>query len=334
MWTRREWIAFTPLALAAAKGAPVQSMEIVSLKKIWDQGAHNAFTDLIRFRNHWYCTFREAEDHVGGDGQLRVIESKDGDTWTSSALLTEAGVDLRDPKLSITPDNRLMIVAGGSVHGGTKVLKSRQPRVAFSKDAKAWTKPAPVLGTGDWLWRVTWHKKRAYGVSYYIGPQGRAAGDWELRFCESANGSDWQATHKLAVTGQPNETTLRFLDNGECVAFARREAEDKQAWIGRSLPPYRDWKWTPCGHQTGGPNFIILPDGRWVGGGRRYFPDRKHKTEVGALTESGYQPLVSLPSAGDNSYPGFVWHDNLLWMSYYSSHEGKTSIYLAKLKLS
>ena len=31
--------------------------------------------------------------------------------------------------------------------------------------------------------------------------------------------------------------------------------------------------------------------------------------------------------------PGLVWHDNLLWMSYYSSHEGKTSIYLAKIKL-
>ncbi len=28
-----------------------------------------------------------------------------------------------------------------------------------------------------------------------------------------------------------------------------------------------------------------------------------------------------------------VWHDGLLWMSYYSSHEGKTSIYLAKIKV-
>jgi hypothetical protein len=27
-----------------------------------------------------------------------------------------------------------------------------------------------------------------------------------------------------------------------------------------------------------------------------------------------------------------LWHDDLLWMSYYASHEGKTSIYLAKIK--
>ena len=36
---------------------------------------------------------------------------------------------------------------------------------------------------------------------------------------------------------------------------------------------------------------------------------------------------------GDCSYPGLVFHEGLLYMSYYSSHEGKTSIYLAKIKL-
>jgi hypothetical protein len=47
----------------------------------------------------------------------------------------------------------------------------------------------------------------------------------------------------------------------------------------------------------------------------------------------GYEPVLTFPSGGDTSYPGLVWHDGLLWMSYYSSHEGKTSIYLAKIKL-
>ena len=28
-----------------------------------------------------------------------------------------------------------------------------------------------------------------------------------------------------------------------------------------------------------------------------------------------------------------VWHQGLLWISYYSSHEGKSSIYLAKVRL-
>ena len=42
--------------------------------------------------------------------------------------------------------------------------------------------------------------------------------------------------------------------------------------------------------------------------------------------------VLTLPSGGDNSYPGMVWHDTLLWTSYYSSHEEKTSIYLAKIR--
>ena len=41
--------------------------------------------------------------------------------------------------------------------------------------------------------------------------------------------------------------------------------------------------------------------------------------------------FLELPSGGDTSYPGLVWYDGILWVSYYSSHEGKTSIYLAKL---
>jgi len=40
-----------------------------------------------------------------------------------------------------------------------------------------------------------------------------------------------------------------------------------------------------------------------------------------------------LAFGGDTSYAGLVLHDGLLWVSYYSLHEGKTSIYLAKVQL-
>src|SRR5205085_11619512 len=138
---------------------------LIGVARIWDEGSHNAFTDLIRWRHRWYCTFREAGDHIGGDGCIRVLCSADGDAWASTALIAESGIDLRDPKLSITPDDRLMIVAGGSVYEGT-MLKGRQPRVCFSKDGHEWTAPERVLSEGEWLWRVTWHGGKAYGVSY------------------------------------------------------------------------------------------------------------------------------------------------------------------------
>lgn len=309
-------------------------MEIVSVKKIWDAGQHNAFTDLIFWKDKFWCTFREAEDHVGGDGKIRVLVSKDAEKWESTALLAEDGIDLRDPKLSITTDGRLMIVAGGSVYGGTKVLKGRQPRVTFSKDGRRWTETRRVLGEGDWLWRVTWFQGRAYGVSYnHLALNGE---DWRLKLVESDDGLNWRLITALPVPGRPNETTLRFLSNGDGVALVRREGSgaDREAWIGMSKPPYREWSWKPSGFQFGGPNFIVLSDGKWIAGGRDYRDAPKsYKTAIGPMTANGYRPELEFPSGGDTSYPGLVWRDGILWMSYYSSHEGKTSVYLAKIRL-
>ncbi|MBN2308154.1 MAG: exo-alpha-sialidase, partial [Candidatus Hydrogenedentes bacterium] len=66
--------------------------------------------------------------------------------------------------------------------------------------------------------------------------------------------------------------------------------------------------------------------------GSRSYPGGA-KTVLARITPNSYEPVLTLPSGGDTSYPGLVWHDGLLWMSYYSSHEGKTSIYLAKIRL-
>src|SRR6187397_370910 len=105
--TRNLFIALTFLALTGAAPALAEAPKLISVTKIWDKGPHNAFTDLIRWRDKWYCTFREADAHVGGDGKLRVLESADGTAWKPVGLVEEAGIDLRDPHLSITPDDRL-----------------------------------------------------------------------------------------------------------------------------------------------------------------------------------------------------------------------------------
>ena len=52
-------------------GLRAASPQIVSVRKIWDHGRHNAFTDLIRFQDCWWVTFREAEKH----GAARTVGS-------------------------------------------------------------------------------------------------------------------------------------------------------------------------------------------------------------------------------------------------------------------
>jgi len=315
--------------LTLPQAQPKPAPTLLSSKKIWDAGTHNAFTDLIRWRNRWFCTFREADAHVGGNGTIRVLTSTDGDTWTSAALVAEPGIDLRDPKMSITPDDRLMIVAGGSVYEGT-TYKGRQPRVLFSSDGSTWSAPARILTEGDWLWRVTWHDGTAYGVTYRTKPSDTS--EWTATLVSSPDGRTFREITTFEVTGRPNETTLRFMPDGEMVALMRRETASRLAWVGRSRAPYTNWSWRETPQFVGGPNFIRLPNGELWASGRSVAG--KPTTVLARMTvDGGYEPALTLPSGGDTSYAGMVWHDGLLWVSYYASHEGKTAIYLARVKL-
>ena len=311
-------------SIIVSQGNAGEEAKIVSVKKIWDQGTHNAFTDLIRFRGKWLCCFREATDHASNDGTIRIIASSDGERWSSVGHLTEKGTDLRDPKLSINPQKRLVLIMGGSLNRGSTYL-TRSPRVSFSADSRTWTTPRKLLAEDHWLWRITWQDNVAYSVSKL----GEGRDPRRGMLYKSTDCLDWQFISEFRLpnnTWNASETTLRFMPDGEMIALTRPE------WIGRSRPPYTQWTWTKVGHRMGGPNFIRLPNGQLWAGARLYLPGGA-KTGLIKMTPTSYEPVLELPSGGDTSYPGMVWHDNLLWMSYYSSHEGKTNIYLAKIKI-
>src|SRR5688500_16405492 len=80
-------------SVACAAESSLQA-EILRIDRIWAEAEHSAFTDLIRFRERWFCTFREGSKHASPDGAIRVIASEDGLAWRSVARLTEAGIDL------------------------------------------------------------------------------------------------------------------------------------------------------------------------------------------------------------------------------------------------
>jgi hypothetical protein len=322
----------------AATGSTTKA-EILEVRKIWDEGRHNAFTDLVRWRDRWWCTFREAEDHVGGDGAIRVLTSTDGKTWESAARLTEKGIDLRDPKLTIMPSGKLMLNCGGSVYEG-RTLKGKQSRVMYSSDGRSWTAPQRILNEGEWLWRVTWHNGVAYGAVYTATTASSVPGpEWLLAIHRSTDGVKWELVKQMDVKGRPNETTLRFKSNGDAIAMVRREADDRMGYIGYASPPYTKWTWQVCNHRFGGQNFIQLPNGIWIAATRDY-TNIKPGSSAGTRTilaelgaDGKLAPLVTFPSDGDTSYPGLVWHDGTLAVSYYSSHEGKSAIYFARVKV-
>jgi len=330
------WLVLLCLAPSALAREVTLQDAVISVERIWDRAGHNAFTDLIRFDDRLYCAFREGSGHIPGiNGTVRIIATDDGANWRSSALLDEAAVDLRDPKLSRTPDGRIMVIMAGSFYRGSEYLR-REPRVSFSdRKGAAFSAPQPIVipesirTDHDWLWRVTWHEGKGWGVVY----QALSAG-WQTHLVSTRDGIHYDHVTSFEIDGKPNETTLRFLPGGELVALIRREGGDRCGFIGTSSPPYRDWSWAKLAVRLGGPNFIHLPGGHLLMGTRGGHQNRQWNTSLFWIDTGGAEELLfALPSGGDTSYPGFVLEDGKILVSYYSSHEGKTAIYLATLRL-
>lgn len=317
------------LTAGFATGQPASELQLLEVQKIWDQAPHNAFTDLIRFNNRWFCVFREGEGHVSPDGALRVITSEDGNQWESAALITAAGMDLRDAKITLTPDGKLMLSGAGALHD--KSVNTHQSLAWFSENGWSWSESYPIGERDFWLWRTTWHNGKAYSMGYGCNNQRL------LRLYVSNDGKTFETLVKdLGITDYPNETAMVFSGD-TALCMLRRDGEQNTGLLGISLPPYTEWEWKDLGTRIGGPQMIQLPDGRYLAAVRLYGGAEWHTARTslcwvdpgnGTISEA-----LELPSGGDTSYPGMVFYDGILWVSYYSSHEEKTSIYLAKVKI-
>ena len=314
-------------------------LRLKSVERIWDQAPHSAFTDLLKVGDRLLCAFREGERHARGeDGRIRVIARDPGGPWRSVALLEEPGVDLRDPKLSRMPDGRVMLLCGGSVYEGA-ALRSCRSRVYVSESGgEGFGSPRPVVldesvrSEADWLWRVTWVGGQGYGVVYQpLAPEPQRA-----HLVATKDGSTYRHVTTFELGDGPTEVTLREVDGGDLLAIVRHDGKDRRASLGRSTPPFEDWRFQRLAEHVGGPNLLMTGRLDGIVGGRR-FPGGVARTALSnlGLRLDGPGPLgppLVLPSAGDTSYPGLVRSGEELLVSYYSSHEGRTAIYLATLE--
>ncbi|MBI4578322.1 MAG: hypothetical protein HY718_01375 [Planctomycetes bacterium] len=309
---------------------PTAGPRLKEVRRIWDAAPHNAFTDLLRWRDRWYCTFREGARHVSDEASIRVLSSGDGEQWESMALLSQPGADLRDSKLSVTPDDRLMLV------GGLRTWPPRYPRslsswVAFSRDGREWTPRQRVIGDDEWLWRITWHDGAAYGIGYGgTDPNNKESSDWFSRLYKSTDGTHYDEVARLQSFVGLTEATLRFDGNGRMYCIHRRDAGTTTALVGTSGPPYTQWTWRDTGFHLGGPA-LIFHKGQWWAAGRWVVGAARTVLAHVDFEAGTIEPVLYLPSGGDCSYPGLVADGDDIWMSYYSSHEKNTAIYLAKI---
>jgi len=273
--------------------------------------------------------FREGSAHVSPDGALRVIVSDDGETWKPKALITSPKYDLRDAKLTVTPDGRLMLNGAGMIADA----KIRYYSMVWfsSDDGQTWTEGKQIGDPGFWLWRSQWHKGMAYSMGYATY---RDRTQRTLRLYRSKDGGTFDTlVDQLSAPAGCGEDTILFRKDQSALCLLRHETGDKMAQLGTALPPYTDWKWRDLNLRIGGPNMLQLPDGRILAATRLYAGGVRTSLSWLDPKNGKLIEVLKLPSGGDTSYAGLVLHEGLLWISYYSSHEGKTSIYLAKVRI-
>ena len=341
-------IFFTALCISGRAVAEIsKDKDSIQISKIWDYSEHNAFTDLIRFKNRFYCSFREGAGHAGGKGQsgkVRILTSKDGKKWESIALLEVDGVDLRDPKLSVTPSKKIMVIMAGVTFDKTNFLEQLYPVVSFSdRSGKLFSSPEKavldrsITPSKDWAWRVDWHNGIGYAINYQLKENlpNRSLlkkDAWLIYLMKTVDGKYFEKVAQLAVLDLPNEATIRFDKNNTAYVVVRKEAGDKMGVLAKSNFPYTNWEYTNLTFRLGGPNFIFYGKNKLIVGTRWY----EKSAVTGILVtdlDGNILKTIKLPSGGDNSYTGLLLYKKKLWVSYYSSHEGKTQIYLAEIPL-
>ncbi len=294
--------------------------------RVSDSAPHNAFTDLVRWKDRFWCVFREGAGHVSPDGAIRVVSSVNGRDWDSIARITSTRGDLRDPHVTVTPEGRLML--NGAVALPRPGPVRHQSLVWFSDNGSEWTHEVAVGDPDVWLWRIGWNGKEALGVGY------STAGEKFTRLYRTRDGRRFETVlPTLFSDPEPNEAGLAFLPDDTCHCLLRRDGEPGTGKLGQARPPYRDWTWKDLGVRIGGPQLLRLPDGRLLAGVRLY--DGTVRTALCWVDpdKGRLEEFLTLPSGGDTSYPGLVWHEGKLWVSYYSSHQGRTHVYVSEIEL-
>ena len=74
-------------------------VKVSNVRKVFDNGEHNAFTDLIRFRGSFYLTFRSCPDGhmVHPTASIIVLRSRDLQRWEQVHRFSVPLRDTRDP---------------------------------------------------------------------------------------------------------------------------------------------------------------------------------------------------------------------------------------------
>ncbi len=330
-----------------AKGTRLPEVRVTNVRRVFHNGEHNAFTDLIRFQGRYFLTFRSCPDGhmVHPTASIIILSSKDLKKWEQVHQFSVPMRDTRDPHF-LDFKGQLFVYTGTWYSGETTLppseydLNKHLGYAAWSGDGKQWHSPVMLEGTfGHYIWKAAEYEGKAYLCGrrkhqFDVRPRGEGP-EVESAMLVSEDGLVWK-TAALFQEQRGDETVFQFQADGSVLAIGRRGSDKAQ--ILRSKPPYQEWQRKELDRYIGGP-MLVRWGNRWIVGGRRN-TDRGPKTSLCWLVGDELHEFAELPSGGDNSYPALLpLSSTQAVMSWYSTHEkdakGKsiTAIYMADLEV-
>ena len=319
------------LALGFISNRPIRAEPAATLvapreiRTVRADGQHNAFTALARFHGQLWLAFRSAKDHNSGDGDIVILRSADGKSWSEAKRLSVVPDD-RDPQFLAT-DKRLFLY-DAAMTGPELVTYA-----TFTDDGETWSPPQPVYEPRFIIWKPCEFGGKFYSAAHkkdeVSGGKGR-----EVHFVVSDDGLAWRKISTIRAGNWESETTLHFAPTGRATAFLRQKYGSPPAAIFTAEPPYTDWKYrTPDVNHFSGHSVHTFRGVTYLFSRTMDYGKKTSGCMIYTFADDKLAPYCELPAGGDCAYAEAVEDGNDMLVSYYSSYEGKTNVYLAVVPL-
>jgi hypothetical protein len=322
-WTRCLGLLVVAASMARAESPLVQPQDV---RKVFGDGkTHNAFTALAKFKGDYWLAFRSGKDHNSPDAAVVVLRSTDGTDW-KEAFRLQVLRDDRDPQFLVT-EKRLFLY--DNAMRGKELIAF----VTYTDDGKTWSKPEQTLETNFIMWKPCTYNGKHY-AAVHSKADGNSGKDRIAQLVTSDDGIHWRKISTIRAGNWESETTLFFLPTGKAIGLLRQKYGSPTAQVFEAEAPYTTWQSREppvnhfsghCVHHFRGTTYVLT---RTMDYGKRQAGTMIYLWNSGKMT-----PYCKLPAAGDCAYPEAVEMGDDMLVSWYSSHEGPTNVYTARVPL-
>lgn len=145
------------------------SIRVDRVRQVFNDGNHNAFTDLCRYNGALYLTFRSCPDGhmLFTSSQILVLKSNDGGHWQEICRFNVADRDVRDPHFLVF-EGKLFVASGtwwvDRADSSERDINDHLGYCVWSEDGQHWYGP-----------RAGWHPRLLHlagahkGMAYLNG---------------------------------------------------------------------------------------------------------------------------------------------------------------------